>query len=222
MSVCRLPSSSHSSSRGKAALIDNTHPVHGPSSAAKKVQTIFVCRIQAKPASREMAPPATKRRKLGHSGSEEDSESSFAEFDNANGVELEESDAEEGAAESDVSMNGADELTDEEDASDDEEESRAEEKPVQKAQKSASTAKASTASKPLKRPAASLQDGVYTAETFKSNIFKLQVDELLDQIKLKYGKKEAPAETAMRTLKSIIEHIPSRAALPVRPDVYSP
>jgi len=55
-----------------------------------------------------------------------------------------------------------------------------------------------------------LQDGAYTSETFKSNIFKLQVDELLDQVKLKYGKKEAPAENAMRTLKTIIEQIPGR------------
>ncbi|OAL54880.1 Nrap protein [Pyrenochaeta sp. DS3sAY3a] len=163
-----------------------------------------------------MAPPATKRRKLEHSGSEDESESSFAEFDNTNGVDLEESDAEDdGFAESDVSMGSAEELDDEEDVSDDEEDQSEEEEPVKKIQKAASTAKATTASKPLKRPATTLQDGVYTAETFKSNMFKLQADELLGQIKLKYGKKEAPAENAMRTLKSIIEHIPSRNALPI-------
>ncbi|OCL08708.1 Nrap protein, partial [Glonium stellatum] len=59
------------------------------------------------------------------------------------------------------------------------------------------------------------QDGVYTAEVYKSNMFKLQVDELLEQVRPKYGKKEAPAENAMRTLKAIIEQIPSREPLPV-------
>ncbi|KAL5116786.1 U3 snoRNP protein [Pleosporales sp. CAS-2024a] len=70
-------------------------------------------------------------------------------------------------------------------------------------------------SKPPKRPAANLPHGVYTSESFKSNVFKLQVDELLQQVKLKYGKKEASAENAMRTLKTIIEQIPSRDALPI-------
>jgi U3 small nucleolar RNA-associated protein 22 len=46
-------------------------------------------------------------------------------------------------------------------------------------------------------------------------MFKLQVDELLDQVKLKYGKKETPAENAMRTLKTIIEQIPDRDPLSV-------
>jgi len=59
------------------------------------------------------------------------------------------------------------------------------------------------------------QDGVYTAEVYKSNMFKLQVDELLQQVKPRYGKKEAPAENAMRTLKSIIEQLPSRGPVSV-------
>ena len=66
-----------------------------------------------------------------------------------------------------------------------------------------------------KKPDAPLQDGGYTAETFKSNVFKLRVDELLEQVKLKYGKKEAPVENAMRTLKSLIEKLPNRAPLSV-------
>lgn len=60
-----------------------------------------------------------------------------------------------------------------------------------------------------------LQDGVYTAETFKSNIFKLQVDALLDQVRVKYGKKEAPAEHAMRALKTLMEQLPAREPLVV-------
>jgi U3 small nucleolar RNA-associated protein 22 len=74
-----------------------------------------------------------------------------------------------------------------------------------------------------KRQDAPLQDGVYTSEVYKSNMFKLQVDELLPQVKFKYGKKVASVENAMRSLKSIIEQIPSRDAAPVcsLPSVYT-
>ncbi|KAF1843732.1 pre-rRNA processing protein Utp22 [Cucurbitaria berberidis CBS 394.84] len=163
-----------------------------------------------------MALPATKRRKLEHSGSEDESEGSFADFDDANGVQLDESDAEEDLADgSDVSMNGAEEVDNSEDLSDEEEEESDEGESTHKTEKQAPVAAITNGSKPHKRPATSLQDGVYTAETFKSNMFKLQVDELLEQIKPKYGRKEAPAENAMRTLKTIIEQIPSRDALPI-------
>ncbi|EMD68750.1 hypothetical protein GGP41_008750 [Bipolaris sorokiniana] len=171
-----------------------------------------------------MAPPAIKRRKLEHSDSEAESEGSFAEFDETNsGADLNGSDAEDGHDESDdLSMDGAQEIEDgdnddeeDENMSEDEEESPEAEESVQESKKQTTTAKATSAPKPPKRPAPSLQDGVYTAESFKSNIFKLQVDELLEQVKLKYGKKEAPAENAMRTLKTIIEQIPSRDPLPI-------
>ena len=99
--------------------------------------------------------------------------------------------------------------------SDDEKDEFEEEEQVHADRKQTPAGKATSASKPPKKSAPSLQDGVYTVESFKSNMFKLQVDELLDQVKLKYGKKEAPAENAMRTLKTIIEQIPSREPLPV-------
>jgi hypothetical protein len=162
-----------------------------------------------------MAPPATKRRKLEQS--EDESEGSFANFE-----ELESagsgsgSDAEEEAngEESDVSIEGP---ADDDHVSDDED---AEESAMQKNKKSvpaaAAAAAATPASKAHKRPAATLQDGAYTSESFKSNMFKLQVDELLEQVKPKYGKKEAPAENAMRTLKELIEAIPNRDALSVQ------
>ena len=167
-----------------------------------------------------MAPPATKRRKLEHSDSEAESEGSFAGFGGTNGVEIDGSDNEEASDDgSDVSMKGAEELEDkeeeEEEMSDEEEDVFEEDQDVHPSRKRTAAGKATSASKPPKRPAPSLQDGVYTAETFKSNIFKLQVDELLDQVKLKYGKKEAPVENAMRTLKTIIEHIPDRDPLSV-------
>lgn len=62
---------------------------------------------------------------------------------------------------------------------------------------------------------AELQDGVYTAEVYKSNVFKMQVDELLEQVRLKHGKKIASAENAMRSLKNLIEQLPARDALSV-------
>ncbi|KAH8727059.1 Nrap protein [Phaeosphaeriaceae sp. PMI808] len=155
-----------------------------------------------------MAPPATKRRKLEHSDSEEEgSEASFGGFDEASDVVLDEGEG-ESSDESDISMGTAEDFEDLEDDSEQEEVEVKESKP-------APIVKATTLQKPAKRPASTLQDGVYTAETFKSNIFKLQVDELLGQVKLKYGKKEASAENAMRTLKGIIEQIPSREPLSV-------
>ena len=154
-----------------------------------------------------MPPPATKRRKLEQS--EDESEGSFADFGEMDSAG---SEAEEEAIgdDSDVSMDGP---ADAEDVSDDED---AEESVAQKNNKTVPAASATPAQKAPKRPAATLQDGAYTSESFKSNMFKLQVDELLEQVKPKYGKKEAPAENAMRTLKAIIESIPSRDALPVR------
>jgi U3 small nucleolar RNA-associated protein 22 len=168
-----------------------------------------------------MAPPATKRRKLEHSDSEEESEGSFAGFDAVSDAV---SDTSAGAEEdgidgSDVSMNGAEdfeELAGLEDGINEDEDQSEDEDIEEEESKSAKAVKVTTQSKPPKRPAASPQDGVYTSESFKSNLFKLQVDELLEQIKLKYGKKEAPAENAMRTLKTIIEQIPSREPLAVR------
>ena len=156
-----------------------------------------------------MAPPATKRRKLEQS--EDESEGSFAEFEEI-------SDAGSDVGDGNVSMEGPADgghVSDDEDAkvSDDED---AEESVAQKSKKPAPAASVTPVQKAPKRPAATLQDGAYTSESFKSNMFKLQVDELLEQVKPKYGKREAPAENALRTLKTIIESIPSRDALPVR------
>jgi U3 small nucleolar RNA-associated protein 22 len=163
-----------------------------------------------------MAPPATKRRKLEHSDSEAESEGSFADFGEAHGgVALDGSDAEDAVDQSDADkMDGVERIEDDEDEEDEEDEFE-EDGDVHPSRKQTTAGKATSASKPPKRPAPSLQDGVYTAESFKSNMFKLQLDELLDQVKLKYGKKEAPAENAMRTLKTIIEQIPSRDPLPI-------
>jgi U3 small nucleolar RNA-associated protein 22 len=148
-----------------------------------------------------MAPPAVKRRKLEQD--DDESEGSFADF----GADAPSDD--DSAAESDVDMEAS--LDDEAVSdSDDEQEKEAATKA------SANTAAAPPKPTATKRPAASLQDGAYTAETFKSNMFKLQVDELLEQVKPKHGTKAATADNAMRTLKTIIEQIPARDALSVR------
>ena len=55
--------------------------------------------------------------------------------------------------------------------------------------------------------------GAYTAGTFKSSLFKLQVDELLSQIRPRHGKKEAEAEEALHKLKKTIESIPGKEPL---------
>ena len=49
----------------------------------------------------------------------------------------------------------------------------------------------------------------YAKGTFKSNLFKLQVDELLAQVRPKHGRRAVSAETALHTLKTFIERIPS-------------
>lgn len=161
-----------------------------------------------------MAAPATKRRKLEHRESEEESEGSFAGFDDTNDTTASDQSAGEEVEDGgDASMNGFDSLEEDEDLGDDDDEDK-DESDSEEEDKPRQPAKANNAPpKPAKRPASALQDGIYTSETFKSNIFKLQVDDLLDQVKFRYGKKEAPAENAMRTLKSIIEQIPNREPL---------
>jgi U3 small nucleolar RNA-associated protein 22 len=175
-----------------------------------------------------MAPPVMKRRKLEHTDSEEESEGSFAGFDELNETATDTSAGapEDDIDDSDVSMSGAEDFQDLEDLEDieddsgeedDEEAHDAEEEHV----KPVPAAKATSLPKPAQRTVSNLQDGAYTAESFKSNLFKLQVDELLEQVRLKYGKKGAAAENAMRTLKTIIEQMPSRDALAVRRSNHS-
>jgi U3 small nucleolar RNA-associated protein 22 len=158
-----------------------------------------------------------KRRKLEHTDSEDESEASFAGFDDVDGAQSDGSAEADGVDGSNDPMNGFEDL-DEEDMGLEEDHEESEKEDGGKGEdRTVSTlaTKATNAQKPPKRSAPSLQDGAYTSESFRSNIFKLQVEELLEQVKLSYGRKEAPAENAMRTLKSIIEQIPNRDALPV-------
>lgn len=157
-------------------LIDSgTSHVHGP--LPPLAQPHFLLSFQkfwngdnltTRNRTRNMAAPATKRRKIRHGG-EDDSASDSGESD---------------VLHTDIR----------------EEKRRAKAAPPKQAHSKANVA---------------LQDGVYTAEVYKSNVFKLQVDELLEQVRLKHGKKVASAENAMRSLKSLIEQIPARDALSV-------
>ncbi|KAF2176404.1 Nrap protein [Zopfia rhizophila CBS 207.26] len=166
-----------------------------------------------------MAPPAAKRRKLGHSDDSDLSEASILE-NSVNGTGVSDEALEDNTSSDD------DDSTDEEEGLEDEdfitlEENGAEEEDSEPSERGNGQKKQIKAPKAReedmshKKQDRISQDGAYTAEVYKSNIFKLQVDELLEQVKLKYGKKEAPAETAMRTIKSIIEQIPSREPLSI-------
>jgi U3 small nucleolar RNA-associated protein 22 len=160
-----------------------------------------------------MAPPAVKRRKLEQD--DDESEGSFADF----GADTAPSDDSAAESESDIDMEALDDdavSDDSDDGGDDEDQEEEKEAASKASAKAAAPPKPSASASTNKRPAASLQDGAYTAETFKSNMFKLQVDELLEQVKPKHGSKAATADNAMRTLKAIIEQIPARDPLSVR------
>ena len=149
-----------------------------------------------------MAVPATKKRKTEHVSSDDDSEASFASF-GEDGDQTKEADG--GALEDDEEM-GDGELGESEDEED-----------GHSTEKDTATAKPATVSKPAlqqngNKPSRAAQtSAAYASGTFKSNVFKLQVDELLGQIRPRQGKRQTAAETALHALKKSIEQIPARA-----------
>jgi len=58
-------------------------------------------------------------------------------------------------------------------------------------------------------------NGVSVGNIYKSNLFKLKVDELLKQVAVDYSQLEEPINTLLRTLKESIEAIPSRDPISV-------
>lgn len=50
---------------------------------------------------------------------------------------------------------------------------------------------------------------------YKSNVFRMETEELLKEVRLKYQKRMAPAEKVLHRLKSIIETFPERLDVPV-------
>jgi U3 small nucleolar RNA-associated protein 22 len=159
-----------------------------------------------------MAVTGNKRRKIEHvsSGAEEDDAASFASFNDSgnaeNGEDTEDNDQDE-------------EMEDGSDGEDDAEEGEAPE--------SKETKTTTPSVKPTKQQLAaqigrqtgrdSAKDALasgasaFTSGTFKSNMFKMQVDELLEQLRPRQGKREKKAEEALHALKKTIEQIPARA-----------
>ncbi|KAI7514526.1 Nrap protein [Hortaea werneckii] len=145
-----------------------------------------------------MAVHASKRRKLEHDSSEDDDQASFASFSE---------DGEDGEDREEMEMNGQDAGGDSEleEASDEDEDHVDEARPAARPERKGPKKQNDTAKSALQS-----SGGIYTAGTFKSNMFKLQVDELLEQIKPRRGKREESAEQALHALKATIERTPQR------------
>jgi len=64
-------------------------------------------------------------------------------------------------------------------------------------------------------------DALYAGGLYKSSIFKLQVDEMLAEVRPNYAKRFSGADDALRQIKSLIEGIEEREALSVKV-IYHP
>lgn len=145
-----------------------------------------------------MAVHASKKRKTEHiPSSDEEDNVSFASFgDDGSDAEMSgvEGEAQSGAEEEDM-MDGSEEEDDNE-----------EEMPAKAVVKEKKNKKA-TKTPSIPPPTASQ---LASASGFKSNVFKLQSDELLQQIRPKQaGKREKAAETALHLIKQSVEKIPA-------------
>ena len=149
-----------------------------------------------------MAAPAAKRRKVDHvSSDEEEDVASYASFG---------SEDEHGEGHEDLEANGVNKNISE----------------GYGTEGSSGNGKPSVVSNKLKglqaRPSNRVasgpgsQNGAYAKGTFKSSLFKLQVDELLDQIQPKQGKREKEAEAALHKIKQTIDQMPGKEPLPVQ------
>lgn len=56
---------------------------------------------------------------------------------------------------------------------------------------------------------------LYAGDLYKSSIFKMQVDEMLAEVRPDYEKRLGPVDGALRRLKTLIEEIPGREAVTV-------
>ena len=174
-----------------------------------------------------MAEPMNKRRKIEHASTGEEDADSFASFGESSGEEDEDVGAESNGEVSDDSIDqdgatGSEDGLENGDLDDDssefehgEEEGSVKDNGVQKTISGRSAVK----QKPincLAQPRSSKPgNSTYNSGTFKSNMFKLQVDDLLDQTRPQDGKRETAAEQALHKLKSVIEQIPPRGPLSI-------
>lgn len=160
-----------------------------------------------------MAVTGNKRRKIDHvsSGDEEEDAASFASFDDSENAE----DGEDLNDDADQDMQDGSEG--EEDDVEEEVEPAAEDNDA--TSKSVKFTKQQLAAQIGRQTGRSLAKdalvsgaSAFTSGTFKSNMFKLQVDELLEQLRPRQGKREKKAEEALHALKKTIEQIPARAS----------
>ncbi|KAK7543513.1 Nrap protein [Phyllosticta citricarpa] len=162
-----------------------------------------------------MAPPAVKRRKLSHDSDEESDDGGVDVGVAGSGSDVDNHDSDAGSQSSgeDLDMGDAEqaEESDEDDGDEEDEEVKQSQSKAQNGKSQEKPQKTKQEPRNLKRDVDMAEmTGAYTGEVYKSNMFKLQVDELLAQVRPKHGKKEVAAEKALRHLKSIIEKIPSR------------
>jgi U3 small nucleolar RNA-associated protein 22 len=171
--------------------------------------------IFADDTSISMASPATKRRKLSHSSedsaNDNNSFASFSSHDPSNGgsqsneVPSDSGDVEFEGLDNESGDNGSEcageQMHVEGGSSEEEDEPN---KPIV------------TETRIAPRKVGDLNGTIYNGEVFKSNLFKLQVEELLNQVRPGHTKKNDSIESVVRTLKTIIEKIPARKPTPVR------
>lgn len=164
-----------------------------------------------------MAVPAQKRRKLSHSPSVQGSDDESADL-----KEMEEIGEEDDMRFENESVED-DYPSEEMDGSEDSEDEDANEMDKQPADRKSAKAAARKKAAKEKKPAGAnganaleASAAAYTGGTFKSNMFKLQVDEMLGQIRPRHGKKETTAEEALHKLKKAIDSIPAREAQSVQ------
>jgi U3 small nucleolar RNA-associated protein 22 len=149
-----------------------------------------------------MAHPSAKRRKVTHTPSSEESHDSesFASFSD-----------DEHVAQPTRSRNG--------EAKDKELGHTGERSENESAAMHATAGDVSTQQKAAhgrtKKPGLTLEQNLMASGTFKSNAFRMQVDELLGQMRPRSGKREEAAGIALYALKSTIEQIPSSKPLPL-------
>jgi U3 small nucleolar RNA-associated protein 22 len=71
------------------------------------------------------------------------------------------------------------------------------------------------AARGMKRNREQSASAPYAGESYRSSLFKLQVDEMLAEVTPDYAKRLGPVDSSLRKLKSLIEAIPEREPLPV-------
>ncbi|KAK3618778.1 U3 snoRNP protein [Elasticomyces elasticus] len=160
-----------------------------------------------------MAMQDVKRRKLDHVSSEVDEDASFASFGHSDEHDADQDiDGEENdVLEDDDMSDGAADLDDADDGKNEQRNTLPgtldEDPAVGLKAKQNRTDSAKTRH-------ATLEAGgsAYVAGAFKSNVFKLQVDELLEQVRPRRGKREEVAEQALHALRKTLDSVAAREA----------